>query len=591
MDILNRPHFSRTTTSHSITPSTSSPDDQYMRILADEAYARRYPSTPSGRSVAGSSYRTFGISGSGGSGGGLTEEQYRILGEFQRVVYGAGGGRSLLVDDDEREEREDDMDRVDAAQKKEQLRLFLEQHFEADCVYESPLITLHSRPLIMDAITLSSDLNSSRLPSIYPRALLQHSGTIARWGLRKLFGSQSAVPGEKGKDVESAQSKVELYAGGRVEQIVRALVPWLVNDPAAGGSRNAEGAEAEGWWEVWHVSSECTELGGFETWHGCHTGIIDHTITLKLLPSLLGMAAEPSQATTPDDGYPFTQYQSVVGASAFTSPAPSTSYLPSHYATHSHPHPHPHPLLRLRTRTRPVPVPAPQNSSTLLPVAAIQKALATLLTFQLRVRTFVEFNEQGRVGYVRDLVDVRDVWEAVVPFGRGAGWVGRRVCGVLVAGLGRVFGPSPSDGERPSWEREREREKDRKGKEKDGAGLHSHQLALQDAAAPLVLPEGKVPVPTACVPEASNTMYPGVPLKIQQLSALPAVAQQPAQQPQLHALPNVLGLQEAWSSSLPRPTFHPTSAALVQAQTQMTTSHDAYFAAPDVDRGAETSEH
>jgi hypothetical protein len=72
----------------------------------------------------------------------------------------------------------------------------------------------------------------------------------------------------KGKDVESAQVKAEQYAGGRVEQIARALVPWLPLSSASAteSSKNGNDAAQEGWWEIWHVSSECTELGGFETW-------------------------------------------------------------------------------------------------------------------------------------------------------------------------------------------------------------------------------------------------------------------------------------------------------------------------------------
>lgn len=166
-----------------------------------------------------------------------------------------------------------------------------------------------------------------------------------------------------------------------------------------------------------------------------------------------------------------------------------------------------------------------------------------------------------------------------------------QVCGVLIAGLGRVFGSSASNEERPSWERERESE--RKGKEKAGAGLYSHQLALQDAAAATAVLEGKILVPVPSVQEVvSNNVYPGVPLKIQQLSAPPVATQQltqQAQQPRTHS--NVLGLQEAWSPPLPRPTFHPTSAALVQTQPQTQTETTTDFTAPDVDRGGEATDH
>lgn len=127
-----------------------------MRILAEEAYARRYPPTPSGRSIAGSSYRTFGVNGSGGGGGGLTEDQYRILGEFQRVVYGTGG-RSLMVDDDEHDEQEKNgATEVDATGRKQELRTFLYQHLEADCGMFSRL-SFYSHDIVCKS-ALTTDL-------------------------------------------------------------------------------------------------------------------------------------------------------------------------------------------------------------------------------------------------------------------------------------------------------------------------------------------------------------------------------------------------------------------------------------------------
>lgn len=67
----------------------------------------------------------------------------------------------------------------------------------------------------------------------------------------------------------------------------------------------------------------------------------------------------------------------------------------------------------------------------------IQTAATSCLQFRLHVHTLVEFNESGKIVYVRDVMDLRDIWESVVPFGRFTGWVARRLAGVAVAGFGR----------------------------------------------------------------------------------------------------------------------------------------------------------
>lgn len=69
-----------------------------------------------------------------------------------------------------------------------------------------------------------------------------------------------------------------------------------------------------------------------------------------------------------------------------------------------------------------------------------------LLRLELHLHTIVEFNEAGKIVYVRDLIDLRDLWEGVVPFGRTTAWIGRRLGGVVIAGLGKLFfGPGKED--------------------------------------------------------------------------------------------------------------------------------------------------
>lgn len=69
--------------------------------------------------------------------------------------------------------------------------------------------------------------------------------------------------------------------------------------------------------------------------------------------------------------------------------------------------------------------------------ALVQSAATSCLQFRLHLHTLVEFNEAGKIVYVRDVMDLRDIWESVVPFGRFTGWVARRLAGVAVAGFGR----------------------------------------------------------------------------------------------------------------------------------------------------------
>jgi hypothetical protein len=59
----------------------------------------------------------------------------------------------------------------------------------------------------------------------------------------------------------------------------------------------------------------------------------------------------------------------------------------------------------------------------------------------LHVTTIVHFNEAGKITYIRDSIDVRDLVESLIPFGfgRGLGWIGRRLAGFAVAGAGGLW--------------------------------------------------------------------------------------------------------------------------------------------------------
>lgn len=225
------------------------------------------------------------------------------------------------------------------------------------------------------------------------------------------------------------------------------------------------------------------------------------TMTLDLLPAMLPPTSTESSGP----------HHVPSSTSVYTSPSASLS----------HGHNLPVLIAALQTKTQP---PAPPTS---LPYAALQTWLASVLRYRLRVRTFVEFNEAGKVSYIRDVVDLRDAWEAVVPFGRAASWVGRRMGGVLLAGVGGIVSsPSTSTPRSAAG----------KGKKK---GLYASHLALQDQL-------GRRDVHTGI-----GTDYVGKGTSL-----------------------NALGLQEAW---VPRPSAVPAPREVLVA--------------PDVDQGGESSDH
>jgi hypothetical protein len=59
----------------------------------------------------------------------------------------------------------------------------------------------------------------------------------------------------------------------------------------------------------------------------------------------------------------------------------------------------------------------------------------------LHVTTIVHFNEAGKITYIRDSIDVRDLVESLIPFGfgRGLGWISRRLAGFAFAGAGGLW--------------------------------------------------------------------------------------------------------------------------------------------------------
>lgn len=135
-------------------------------------------------------------------------------------------------------------------------------------MYESPLITLHSRQLFLDASSLAIDLAKAFLPSLWPRAVATHVKSAVRWGLDKMFTLSETQPVQQDPEfgnLDAFQEVAPKRAFG--DQLKMAIVPMVDYQQ-----------RKDAWWNAWEIGSECVEIGGFETFEGYHLGVIDQYV-------------------------------------------------------------------------------------------------------------------------------------------------------------------------------------------------------------------------------------------------------------------------------------------------------------------------
>lgn len=96
------------------------------------------------RSITNSSFRSFRTC-AGGAGQGISEDHYRVLLELQRLLYHGPGGTTFLEGDDASGD-----DRTES--RKDQLRVFVNEHFESDCRESNP--ASQCEPILIFKISL-----------------------------------------------------------------------------------------------------------------------------------------------------------------------------------------------------------------------------------------------------------------------------------------------------------------------------------------------------------------------------------------------------------------------------------------------------
>ena len=108
--------------------------------------------------------------------------------------------------------------------------------------YDHPLVQLTSRSSLLSHFQLLHLLSTLYVPSISPKALVQHIKFITSALRTMVLGNDTLIVG----DIERRGSKGKEKA-------------WDVDDLAEG-----KVVDIDRWWRVWDVRADCREIGGME---------------------------------------------------------------------------------------------------------------------------------------------------------------------------------------------------------------------------------------------------------------------------------------------------------------------------------------
>ncbi|WVO24899.1 uncharacterized protein IAS62_006279 [Cryptococcus decagattii] len=289
-------------------------------------------------------------------------------------------------------------------QKIEGLRNVVEQYFEGDCVYDTPLVRLTSRSSLLSHFALLHLLSTLSLPSLSPSAVIRHARSLMSALMLRLVG---VIP----KDVDRASRPRKKDAIGERRFGARSR-GGVGHDWAFGMEETwltlatmCAPTESDGsdWWRLWEVRAECSEIGEMECYDGYHLAMIDHIISFHLFPSVSRPLS--SESTTPS---------SLSFSSPLSTPSPSSAHLPGVLSS----------------------LPAPSFARRL--VGTLANELDLVLKWELPLTTVVEINEVGKATYIRDIVDLRDAVETFMPFAKRFAWLTRSLAGIMSSVLGDI---------------------------------------------------------------------------------------------------------------------------------------------------------
>ncbi|WVQ92306.1 hypothetical protein IAS59_006115 [Cryptococcus gattii] len=277
-------------------------------------------------------------------------------------------------------------------QKIEGLRNVLEQYFESDCetlVYDTPLVRLTSRSSLLSHFALLHLLSTLSLPSLTPSAVIRHARSLTSALMLRLDAIGERRFGARSRGGVSCDWAFVMEE------------TWLTLATMCAPTER----DGSGWWRLWEVRAECSEIGEMESYEvdGYHLAMIDHIISLHLLPSVTRPLS--SESTTPS---------SLSLSSPLSTPSPSSAHLPGVLSS----------------------LPAPSFARRL--VGTLANELDLVLKWELPLTTVVEINEVGKATYIRDIVDLRDAVETFLPFAKRFAWLTRSLAGIMSSVLGDI---------------------------------------------------------------------------------------------------------------------------------------------------------
>ncbi|WVR05492.1 hypothetical protein IAU60_002510 [Kwoniella sp. DSM 27419] len=280
-----------------------------------------------------------------------------------------------------------------------EVKRVVERWFEGDCVYDHPLVRHTSRDSLLLHFALIHFASTLYVPAVTPSGILVHMTKLGESIRNKLFGAELERDTEEDQAAKSRYSEKTITSDSGLEE------EWLGLSSTLTGRHTVHTAQAnspdneEGWWKLWDVRADCREIGEMECYDGYHLALIEHVMTLTLLPSL-----RPPPSPT------------------FSTPPLPGSVPPS--------------IKHHRPTAMP---PAGRLSLPRRLMEAMMREFEDTFSWELPITTSVQFNEVGKATHVRDVIDVRDAIETFVPFAKRLGRLTRHITGMVTSALGGLI--------------------------------------------------------------------------------------------------------------------------------------------------------
>ncbi|KIR97168.1 hypothetical protein L804_05350 [Cryptococcus deuterogattii 2001/935-1] len=280
-------------------------------------------------------------------------------------------------------------------QKVEGLRNVVEQYFENDCVYDTPLVRLTSRSSLLSHFALLHLFSTLSLPSLTPSAVIRHARSLTSALMLRLVG---VTP--KDVDPASRPRKKDAIGERRFGARSRGGVgydwafgmeeTWLTLATMCAPTER----EGSGWWRLWEIRAECK--------------LRDYSLTRR------SRRVSPSHDRPVSHSFTDIQPQADTPQHNIPSPAP-ISDAPSFQRIY-------HPFF------------------TLLLVATIYSFTIFCSSSRSPIQSSSsEFRETfGKATYIRDIVDLRDAVETFMPFAKRFAWLTRSLAGIMSSVLGDI---------------------------------------------------------------------------------------------------------------------------------------------------------